>query len=118
MPNCLECDSAFHGRADKKFCTDHCRTSYHNKLNSDTNNYMRNINNILRKNRRILLKINSGKTVKVRKTDLLELGFKFNYFTNEFVTQSGKRYRFCYDQGYLLLDNNKIALVRRKEYVE
>ena len=52
--NCLECNKTLKGRVDKKFCSDLCRNSYNNKLNSDTNSYVRNINNILRKNRRIL----------------------------------------------------------------
>ena len=51
---CIECNKLLKGRADKKFCDDLCRNSYNNKLNSDTNGYVRNINNTLRKNRRIL----------------------------------------------------------------
>lgn len=105
------------GRSDKKYCSDQCRTSYNNKLNSDSSNFMRNINNILRKNRRILEKLNPYETTKVSKTELLDHGFNFNYFTNEFVTVKGKIYRFCYDLGYLKLDHQKYAIVKRKEYV-
>jgi hypothetical protein len=36
------------GREDKKFCSDGCRNAY-NKINKDSNNYMRNTNNKLRK---------------------------------------------------------------------
>lgn len=78
---------------------------------------MRNINNILRKNRRILASINPEGTSKVSKTELLDKGFNFNYFTNEFVTAKEKKYRFCYDMGYLQLDKNTFAVVIRKEYV-
>ena len=118
MQNCLECGHKIHGRADKKYCSDQCRTSYHNKLNSDLNNYMRNVNNILRRNRRILLEHNLNGKTKIPKLILLEKGFKFNYFTNEYVTKSGKTYRFCYEQGYLELDEQKIALVRKEAYVQ
>ncbi len=115
---CLECQDEFIGRVDKRFCTDQCRTTFNNRLNSDANNFMRNINNILRKNRRILVSLNpSGKT-KVSKTQLLDLGFKFGYITNIYITQSGKEYRFCYEQGYIKLENGSFALVERKEYVE
>jgi hypothetical protein len=38
--NCVE---------DKKFCSDGCRNAYNNKINKDSNNYMRNTNNKLRK---------------------------------------------------------------------
>lgn len=79
---------------------------------------MRNINNTLRKNRRILFALNPKQTAKVSKTELLDQGFKFSYFTNEYVTQAGKVYKFCYEQGYLDLGNGKYALVKRKEYVE
>jgi endogenous inhibitor of DNA gyrase (YacG/DUF329 family) len=115
---CLECGDTMTGRADKKFCSDQCRSINFNKLNSDQNKFMRNINNMLRKNRRILEMLNpTGKTT-VSKTDLLDEGFKFAYFTNEYKTKSGKVYRFCYEHGYLQLDGNMYALVFRKEYVD
>ena len=60
---CEECGDEFVGRADKKFCSDQCRSAFNNRLNKDATNFMRNINNILRKNRRILAELNpSGKT--------------------------------------------------------
>lgn len=115
---CRECKVEIFGRVDKKFCSDQCRTSFHNKNNSDSNNFMRNINNILRKNRRILKSLNPKETAKVSKVDLLDEGFKFSYYTNEYVTKAGKVYKFCYEQGYLDLGKGKYALVRRKEYVD
>ncbi|MBN2521295.1 MAG: hypothetical protein JXB17_12355, partial [Bacteroidales bacterium] len=55
---CTECGEPIHGRSDKKFCCDQCRNIFNNRLNSNLNNYMRNINNVLRKNRRILAELN------------------------------------------------------------
>jgi hypothetical protein len=49
---------------------------------------------------------------------LLDEGFKFAYFTNEYKTKAGKVYHFCYEHGYLQLESNMFALVFRKEYVE
>ncbi len=115
---CLECGDKVHGRADKKFCSDQCRTSYNNRNNSDASNFMRNVNNILRKNRRILAEFNPKEKSKTTKTRLLDAGFKFSYFTNTYTTKNGKVYYFCYDQGYLPLDNDWYALVVRKSYVE
>lgn len=115
---CLECKTEIFGRSDKKFCSDYCRTAHHNKNNSDANNFMRNINNILRKNRRILMELNPSGTTKVSKTELLDRGFKFSYYTNEYMTKAGKSYKFCYEQGYLDLGKGKYAIVKRKEYVE
>ncbi len=115
---CLECKTIIQGRADKKYCSDYCRTAFHNRNNSDSTNYMRNVNNILRKNRRILAALNPNGKAKTTRTKLLDKGFKFSYYTNEYVTKAGKVYKFCYEQGYLTLENDKFALVLRKEYVE
>jgi hypothetical protein len=115
---CLECGDEFTGRSDKKFCTSDCRSSYNNRLNSDATNFMRNINNILRKNRRILAELNPDGKAKVHKDKLLDRGFKFSYFTNIYRTKQGKNYHFCYDQGYMDIDNGFLILVRRQSYVE
>ena len=115
---CLECGDRMAGRKDKKFCCDQCRSAHFNRQNTEQTNFMRNITNLLRRNRRILCDLNPKGKAMVSKTDLLEEGFKFTYFTNEFKTQTGKIYRYCYDQGYVQMDNGQVALVLRKEYVE
>jgi hypothetical protein len=108
---CLECSEEFSGRTDKKFCSDMCRNAYNNMLNSDASNLVRNINNILRKNRRILLDLNPQGKTKVSRSRLLEKGFDFNYFTGIYTTQKGSVYYFCYEQGYLPLENDYYFLV-------
>ncbi len=115
---CLECNEEFSGRIDKKFCSDMCRNAYNNKLNSDNTNLVRNINNILRKNRRILELLNHDEKTKVHKKKLLEKGFDFNYFTSIYKTQKGSVYNFCYEQGYLPLDNDFYFLVVNKRIKE
>ncbi len=115
---CLECGDTFTGRADKKFCSADCRSAYNNKLNSDATNFMRNINNMLRKNRRILAELNPDGKAKVHRNKLLDRGFKFSYFTNIYTTKQGTHYYFCYDQGYMEIDNDYFVLVKRKAYVE
>lgn len=111
---CIECGETFHGRADKKFCSDMCRNAYNNKLNSVSNNYVRNINNILRKNRRIMEELLPEETIKVSQQKLIDKGFNFNYYTNITTTKEGKNYKFCYEYGYLPLDGNYFLLVKRK----
>jgi hypothetical protein len=115
---CEECGETIFGRDDKRFCCDQCRSAYHNRLNSDATNFIRNINNTLRKNRRILAELNPAGKARVKRDDLLERGFKFSYFTNIYTTKGGNTYYFCYDQGYIHLENNTLALVVRQEYVE
>lgn len=111
---CLECSEAFKGRADKKFCSDLCRNAYNNKQNSDSTNYVRNINNILRKNRRILSENITGDTGKSTKNKLVEKGFSFRYYTNTYTTKKGATYFYCYDYGYLPLENDYYFLVKMK----
>ena len=55
---CLECGEKIVGRVDKKFCSDYCRNAHHNNLNKDRKNLVRNVNNLLRKNYRILEEFN------------------------------------------------------------
>lgn len=119
MPKtCLDCGDDIKGRADKKFCSDACRNSYNNKFNKDINNLMKNVNRTLRKNRSILTKLNpSGKSKTTRKTLLIK-EFDFNYYTNVYKTKTGKEYFFCYDQGYLPLEDDLFALVVKQEYVK
>jgi predicted nucleic acid-binding Zn ribbon protein len=111
---CLECGSKITGRADKKFCSDQCRISYNNRLNSDETNYVRNINNILRKNRRILIELNTNGKTKVGLSKLKEKGFDFQYFTNTYKTKDGTIYYYCYEQGYLPIENDYFLLVLNK----
>jgi hypothetical protein len=112
---CIECGETFQGRIDKKFCSDLCRNSYNNKINSDSTNYVRNINAILRKNRRILEELIPEQTAKASKAKLLQKGFNFNYYTNIYTTQKKVIYYFCYEYGYLPLEKEYFFLVKRKE---
>lgn len=114
---CPECGGKILGRADKKFCSDQCRNSYNNKLNSDASNTVRNINNILRKNRRILQSLtNQSDKTMVSKDTLLSKGFNFSYGTHTYTTKKDVIYQFCYEYGYLYLeDKNLYLLVERKE---
>lgn len=92
---CLECGGKIIGRADKKFCSDQCRVSYNNKLNRDETAYMNNVTNILRKNRRVLLELNTTGKTKVSRDKLNDKGFDFNYFTSQYKTKEGTVYNFA-----------------------
>ena len=110
---CLECGDPFKGRVDKKFCSDYCRNAYNNRLNKDGKNLIRNINNRLRKNWRILEDLNVHQKTKVPKAKLLEKGFDFTYFTSIYVTKAESTYYYVYDQGYLPLENEYYLLVKK-----
>ena len=110
--NCIECGEKIIGRSDKKFCNDACRNAYNNKQNKDSSNLMRNVNNKLRRNYRILSDINTEGKTKITKSKLDGLGFDFNYFTQMKVYINGSEYKFVYDQGYKLLDDDYILIVK------
>lgn len=114
---CLDCKKPVKGRADKKFCNDFCRNNYNNLLKSDTNNQVRNINNALGKNRRILESFFTGEEelAKTTQEKLLEKGFFFKYITHTYTNKKGNTYFFVYDLGYLPLENNWYLLVKRRE---
>jgi predicted nucleic acid-binding Zn ribbon protein len=114
---CLTCGKTIRGRIDKKYCDDYCRNNYNNQVKGADNNLVRNINNALRKNRRILSELlhdgdEMGKTTRDR---LLQMGFNFTYLTHTYTNKKGNVYYFCYDYGYLPLENNWYLLVRRRE---
>ena len=109
---CLECGTEFKGRSDKKFCTDQCRSSFNNRLNADSNNTVRNINNALRKNRRILDELLSEKKDRISREKLVQKGFNFKYHTHAFTSKTGKNYLFYYDRGLMVLENNQFFIVK------
>ena len=113
----LNCKKPVKGRTDKKFCDDYCRNNYNNQLKSHTINLVRNINNALGKNRRILENfLTTGEDLaKTTKDKLLEKGFQFKYMTHTYTNKKGNVYFFCYDLGYLPLDNDWYLLVKRKD---
>ncbi|HEX2609266.1 MAG TPA: hypothetical protein VHK91_17920 [Flavisolibacter sp.] len=114
---CLTCQKPIKGRSDKKFCDDYCRNNFNNQLHAETNNTIRTINNTLRKNRRILEELlpDSEKMAKTTKEKLLTMGFQFRFLTHTYKNQKGNSYYFCYEYGYLPLENDWFLIVRRRE---
>jgi len=74
---------------------------------------MRNVNNKLRKNYRILSALNVEGKSKTSRAKLLSKGFDFDFFTNILNTKTGNTYYFIYDQGYLALENDYFMLVKK-----
>lgn len=110
---CQECQEILRGRSDQKFCSDQCRNTFNNRNNADATNLIRNVNNALRKNRRILEASWPGKNVKISKEKLIQKGVNFQYLTHIYETKKGDVYHFCYDMGYLQLENDEVLLVKR-----
>jgi len=112
---CLDCGETIYGRVDKKFCSDQCRNNFNNRMNSDNTAMVRSVNSILKKNRRILADLLPSDKITVHKDKLVNKGFNFNYITHIYTTQKGSAYRFVYEYGYLLLENDYYMLVIREQ---
>lgn len=114
---CQQCGKTLKGRSDKKFCDDYCRAAHNNDLKSAANNFVRNVNNALGKNRRILesLLTEAKPTASISKDKLMEKGFVFKYHTHLYTTKDGRTYFFCYEYGYWVQENNWCLVVKRDE---
>jgi predicted nucleic acid-binding Zn ribbon protein len=112
---CEACGKLIFGRIDKRFCSDQCRSYVNNRINSDVTNYIRNVNNALRRNRRILLELNLKGLIKINREKLLAKGFDFSCYTSTDTTKEGAKYFYCYDQGYLPIEKGYFLLVVKRE---
>jgi hypothetical protein len=112
---CLQCSHVLTGRRDQKFCSDYCRNTFNNRKNEDATEHMRRVNNILRKNRRILKEYLLQENNSVSGLQLAEEGFNFHYFTNTYRTREGIDHFFCYDHGYVPLENDQYTIVLKKD---
>lgn len=106
MPNktCLSCGSSIVGRIDKKFCDDHCRSSFNNLKAIGLNQKLRQINHALKKNRMILSHVFCHQTdgqVQTTNRKLQEMGFHFKYHTHLEVTEQGETCFCSYDFGII-----------------
>lgn len=117
--HCLFCDKRLRGRSDKKFCDDSCRNNYNNsrKTKDPHIGYVRGINSVLLKNRKVLESIlrEGEETAKATRERLLRLGFQFMHLTHLYTTRNGKVYYYCYDYGYLPLENDWYLVVKQRE---
>jgi len=111
---CLACGTSIIGRSDKRYCDDGCRNSYNNKLNSTSSNFIKKINTILKRNRRILEEmLGNEKMQKVPREKMLTNGFDFSFFTNQLSNAKGQVYFFVYEYGYLPLGDEWFLIVKQ-----
>jgi predicted RNA-binding Zn-ribbon protein involved in translation (DUF1610 family) len=116
--NCINCGRVLIGRAGKKFCCPQCRSDNYNKEYEKRrySAYMRTVSNILLRNRKILAEIlPTGESAKTSKNKLTRMGFNFKYHTNVHSTGLGRTVIYCYDYGYILLEDDWYLIVKNKE---
>jgi hypothetical protein len=75
----------------------------------------------LKKNRRLLMAYNKAGKATLRKKLLHDEGFNPKFFTHYWKNQKGQVYLFCYEYGFLSLEENgkeKYLLVTWQEYMQ
>lgn len=116
MKCCLSCDKPLRGRSDKKFCDDYCRNGFNNRLKSAERPFLKGINAILLKNRKVLESLFEIETkpLRVSRDQLLQKGFRFDFITCWYTNRKGNTYHYCYEYGYLPLEGDQYLVVKRK----
>lgn len=111
--SCLECNEPLQGRSDKKFCDDACRTAFNNRSKSEETGFVRNVNNILRRNRRILRYFHELGRSKITRSALEEMGFLFHFHTCR-RTIGKEKYDFVYEYGVSQLATEEVLIVKEQ----
>lgn len=111
---CIQCGARITGRMDKKFCGDRCRNHYHNGIKNGMHLRIRQVNRILSHNRQVMQEIlpQPRQKATVPRSRLLAAGFDFQYHTHTQLSPSGHYYVFCYEYGYLPVEDEAVMLVR------
>lgn len=111
---CLTCGDSLRGRTDKKFCDDHCRSIFNNKKYLQEKGFIKRVNHLLLKNRRILASYvdEIKETEMVPKELLYHRGFHFNYFTHTAISKEGTTYYCCYDHAYYLVSEQELQICK------
>ena len=118
--SCLHCEKPLFGRLDKKFCDAGCRNAYNNTVKRPREQYIREINHIIRRNRRILKLLCPQGKAEVRKEVLDHMNYDYRYFSGIFRTNLGTYY-LCYDYGFSpsMVDGvSRATIIQRQEYMD
>lgn len=113
IKKCIECGDIISGRSDKKFCSDMCRNSHHNKFNGYRNALIRHVNHKLRKNRFILSELSKINAPEISRDELIYHGYDWQFFTEELVL-TNHTHRFCYDYGVEYDSEHRIRIISKQ----
>lgn len=115
---CLACGKPLKGRTDKKFCDDYCRNAHNNKNKAEEPLVVKELWQILKKNRRILEEmLGTEEMIKQPRTKFITKGFQFNFHTHQYTNKKGNIYTFCFEYGYLSLEGDWLLIVKRSPNV-
>ncbi len=112
---CKICKKGLKGRKDKTFCSIECKNYYHTSLRKVTNEIAKELDEILHRNRSILLELLGKKTFrkKINRVVLAKKKFNFKYITHFHINSQGKMYHHIYDFAWMEFSDDEILIVRR-----
>ena len=113
---CRLCKSTYTGRTDKIFCSATCKAQYHIKLNKVTMDAAQRIDQILHRNRSILLEVmgkNSSRKL-VNRAILDSKKFHFGYVTHYYTNNKQELVNYVYDFSWIMTANQEILI--KKNY--
>lgn len=113
VKTCLFCGKELSGRCDKKYCDDGCRNNHHYQMKKDGEDaVVKIINNVLFRNREILMSLNKRRKIVVKRHSLENNNFDFEMVTKIYKTKKGNEYRMVYDYAYRFLNDEDVLLLK------
>lgn len=121
MIRCKHCGEILEKIRDKVFCSDYCRSAFQYQQNKDKEGSLyQQIDEQLKRNRRILKLYNKAGKATLRKSLLINEGFNPNYFTQFWKNGQGEVYLLVYEFGFLKVKDKsgeKYLLVKWQDYM-
>lgn len=105
---CENCGKALFGRIDKRFCNDSCRNEFNRKKRASEKiaeyENLPEILKIIKRNHEILKSYQLehspyGAIISVHRSELLNKGYHFKFFTSLHRDKSGNLWKYCFDYG-------------------
>jgi len=86
-------------------------------LKTGKNLYVRYINKVLKRNRRVLEALcpPNKKQFKVSKERLMRLGFSLEFFTHSETDENGEISRYSYEFGYVPIEDDQFLVTKRRD---
>lgn len=120
MSICPSCREPIKGRKDKIYCSPTCRSAAQYEKRMVNEQFYLQVERQLKTNRKILKRYNKSGFTTLRKERLLEEGFNPKFFTHYWKNKKGQIYLFCFDFGFLELEQDgkkKYLLVTWQDYM-
>ena len=120
MRKCPVCEGEIKGRLGKIFCSLRCKSIDQYEKRQVEEAFFIQVDKQLKINRKVLKKYNRSGFTTLRKEQLEKEGFDSNFFTHYWKNSKGEVYLFCYDFGFLEIEQNgvkKYLLVEWQQYM-